>query len=167
MIKITLLKGHPECIPKLSYIWCEVFGQKWRPEVTADRISENLNRNLNEDFLPLTFIALNGDEAVGMCSLVQNDNIQPDFIYKHLSIEALAKIGWLSSLMIDSTHQKKGIGRLLINTIKKKAKALGLEKLYLFAFDPTIAGYYNLQGFRTIGTDEFKGYPVTVMETKL
>lgn len=42
-------------------------------------------------------------------------------------------------------------------------EVLGFKNLYLFAFDPTIPEYYSRLGWRTIGMDEFKGHPVTVM----
>ena len=37
-------------------------------------------------------------------------------------------------------------------------------KLYLFTFDPTIPAHYERLGWKTIGMDEFKPHPVTVME---
>jgi hypothetical protein len=42
-----------------------------------------------------------------------------------------------------------------------------LEKLYLFAFDPTLPAYYERLGWRKIGMDEFKSHHVTVMEIGL
>jgi N-acetylglutamate synthase-like GNAT family acetyltransferase len=112
----------------------------------------------------LTFVALAGDEPVGMCSLRENDGIKPDFIYKQLSEDALSKMGWLGTLVVTSAYQKQGIAQTLIDAVKNKAQELGLEKLYLFAFDPTIPEYYARLGWRTIGTDEFADKPVTVME---
>jgi hypothetical protein len=47
--------------------------------------------------------------------------------------------------------------------VKVKAKAMGFETLYLFAFDPTIPAYYERLGWKNMGMDEFKGHPVTVM----
>ena len=41
------------------------------------------------------------------------------------------------------------------------------KSAYLFAFDPTIPEYYGRLGWRTIGMDEFKSHPVTVMEVAL
>jgi len=38
MIKIALLKNHPEVIPALSKICYEVLGKIWMPEITINEI---------------------------------------------------------------------------------------------------------------------------------
>ena len=68
---------------------------------------------------------------------------------------------------MDPRYQKQGIGKMLADTTVKKAKELGFEKLYLFAFDSTIPEYYERLGWKKIGMDEFKFHPVTVMEIGL
>jgi len=50
---------------------------------------------------------------------------------------------------------------------QKKLKALGLNQIYLFIFDPTLPEYYTRLGWKTIGIDVFWTHPVTVRETKL
>jgi predicted N-acetyltransferase YhbS len=111
--------------------------------------------HLNDQYLPITFIALDDDIPVGMCSLRDNDGIRPE-LYP-----------WLGSLVVAPTYQKQGIGKMLINVTVKKSKQLGFEKLYLFAFDPAIPEYYERLGWKKIGIDEFKSHPVTVMEVTL
>jgi N-acetylglutamate synthase-like GNAT family acetyltransferase len=88
-------------------------------------------------------------------SLRENDGIRPDLT------------PWLGSLVVDPKYQKQGIGKMLIDVTVRQAKELGFEKLYLFAFDPTIPEYYERLGWRKIGMDEFKSHPVTVMEVEL
>ncbi len=56
---------------------------------------------------------------------------------------------------------------MLIDVTVLKAKELGFEKLYLFAFDPTIPEYYKRLGWSQICMDKFKSHPVTVMEVVL
>ena len=56
---------------------------------------------------------------------------------------------------------------MLVDVIVEKAKKLGFEKLYLFAFDPTIPEYYERLGWKKIGMDEFNAHPVTVMAVSL
>jgi N-acetylglutamate synthase-like GNAT family acetyltransferase len=56
---------------------------------------------------------------------------------------------------------------LLVDATKQKAIELGFKKLYLFAFDPSIPAYYKKLGWHTISMDEFKKYPITVMEITL
>jgi predicted N-acetyltransferase YhbS len=90
-----------------------------------------------------------------LCSLRDNDGIRPDLA------------PWLGSLVVDPAYQNQGIGTMLIDRTKQKARTLGFELLYLFAFDRTIPEYYERLGWRKIGMDEFKGYPVTTMEIAL
>ena len=154
MIKIDLLKNHPHAIPTLANIWHEVLGKIWMPEISIEEIEALTYEELKSD-MAITYIALYDKTPVGFCTLQLNEDIRPD-------------LGpWIADLVVDPQHQKQGIGKMLISTTIRAAKELDFEKLYLFTFDPAIPGYYNLHGFKTIGTDEFKGYPVTVMETKL
>mgnify|MGYP006322553705 CR=1 FL=1 len=155
MIKIDLLKNHPHAIPELAHIWHEVLGKIWSPDVPVERLISRFADRLNDKNLPINFVALDGDVPVGMCSLRKNDGIRPDLR------------PWLGSLVIDPKYQKQGIGKMLVDAAAEKAKELGFEKLYLFAFDPTIPEYYTRLGWKKIGMDEFKSHPVTVMEVGL
>ena len=115
MIKIDLLKNHPSAIPALADIWHEVLGKIWVPDVPAYSVITRLKESRNNQALPITFIALDGDLPVGMCSLRENDGIRPDLT------------PWLGSLVVDPKYQKQGIGRILIDVTVLKAKELGLE----------------------------------------
>jgi GNAT superfamily N-acetyltransferase len=110
---------------------------------------------LNDQVLPITFVALDADLPLGMCSLRENDGIRPDLT------------PWLGSLVVDPKYQKQGIGKMLADITLLKAKELGFEKLYLFAFDPTIPEYYERLGWKKICIDEFKSHLVTVMRREL
>lgn len=155
MIKIDLLKNHPSTIPTLANIWHEVLGKIWVPDISVERVIARFADHLNDQDLPITFIALDGDLPVGMCSLRENDGIRPDIT------------PWLGSLVVDPKYQKQGIGRMLIDMTLLKAKERGFKKLYLFAFDPTIPEYYKRLGWSQICMAEFKSHPVTVMEVAL
>ncbi len=152
MITIDLLKNHPDSIPRCAEIWHEVLGKIWLPDISVERVVLRFTEHLNEDILPITFVALDGEKPVGMCSLRYNDGIRPDLA------------PWLGSLVVDPEYQNQGIGSMLIDRTKQKARALGFERLYLFAFDQTIPEYYERLGWLKIGMDEFKDYPVTTME---
>lgn len=155
MIKIDLLKNHPDAIPELAHIWHDVLGKIWIPDVPVERVITRFADHLNDQDLPITFVALDGEIPVGMCSLRENDGIRPDLT------------PWLGSLVVDPKHQKQGIGKMLIDVTVQKAKELGFKKLYLFAFDPTIPEYYKRLGWSQICMDEFKSHSVTVMEVDL
>jgi GNAT superfamily N-acetyltransferase len=154
MIKINLLKNHPYAIPALATIWHEVLGKIWMPEIGIEEIESLYYEELQHD-TPLTYIALHDQIPVGSCTLELNGGIQPN-------------LGpWLGDLVVDPKYQKQGIGKMLVDVAFQKAKALGFEKLYLFAFDPAVPKYYERLGWKKIGMDEFKSHPVTVMELEL
>lgn len=155
MIKIDILKNHPNTIPTLAHIWHVVLGKIWVPDVPVERVITRLEESRNDQALPITFIALDGDLPVGMCSLRENDGIRPDLT------------PWLGSLVVDPKYQNQGIGKMLVDVAVRQAKERGFKKLYLFAFDPTIPEYYERLGWKKIGMDEFKSHPVTVMEVEL
>ena len=155
MIKIDLLKNHPNAIPRLAQIWHEVLGRLWVPDVPIERVEQNFLKHLNDQTLPLTFVAFHDDTPIGMCSLRENDGIRSDLM------------PWLGSLVVAQSYQKQGIAKKLMTVTQQKAGELGFKKLYLFAFDPTIPNYYATHGWEKIGIDEFKGHLVTVMEITL
>jgi GNAT superfamily N-acetyltransferase len=155
MITIDLLKNHRETIPALANIWHDVLGKIWVPDVPIERVITKFEDHLNDRDLPITFVAVDGDATVGMCSLRENDGIR------------LELTPWIGSLVVDSKYQKQGIGRMLLDVTLKKAEELGFKKIYLFAFDPKIPAYYQRLGWKKIGMDEFKSHPVTVMEIDL
>lgn len=151
MIEIQLLKDYPDSISSLAAIWCDVLGQKWMPDVGVQEMETYMNGWLNEG-LPLGHIAFSDGMPVGMCSLQWNDGIRDDLK------------PWLSDLVIDPAYQKQGIAKMLIDATKDKARSLGFEKLYLFAFDPLVSEYYGRLGWKKIGMDKFARHEVMVME---
>ena len=154
MITIAYLKYYSDRIPELAKIWHEVLGKIWMPEIGIEEIESLYYEELNQD-MPFTYIALYDEIPVGSCTLQLNEDVRPD-------------LGpWIGDLVVDPKYQKQGIGKMLIDVTVLKAKELGFEKLYLFAFDPTIPEYYERLGWRKIGMDEFKSHPVTVMEVVL
>ena len=154
MITIDLLKNKPDAIPALASIWHEVLGKIWMPEIGIEAIESLYYEELHRD-MPLTYIALYGEIPIGSCTLELKGGIRPD-------------LGpWIGDLVVDPKYQKQGIGKMLMAMTKQKARTLGFETLYLFTFDPTIPNYYERLGWQKIGMDEYKGYPVTVMETSL
>ena len=151
MITIELLEQHQTDIPILAKLWHELLGKIWVPDVSIERVEQKFYEHCNEDKLPLAFVARENGQPIGMCALRENDGIRPDLT------------PWLGSLMVDKRSQHHGVGQLLVDAVKVKAKTMGFETLYLFAFDPTIPAYYERLGWKTMGMDEFKGHRVTVM----
>lgn len=155
MFEIDLLKNHPHYIPQLSKIWHELLGKKWVPDVSIERVEMRFGEHLNDENLPLTWVAIQDNKPIGMCSLRVNDGIREDLT------------PWLGSLIVDQNYQKKGVAQQLMETVKVYAKDKGFQYVYLFTFDRTLPEYYKRYGWEVMGTDVFKSHPVTVMRVML
>lgn len=153
--QIDLLKNHPKKIDSLVQIWHQVLESKWIPDADLKKVKAEYHEHLNENFMPLTYVALFENQAVGMGSLRPNDGLQND-------------LGpWLGSLVVTPEFQNRKVGVMLIDAIKKKAKHLGFETLYLFTIDPTIPNYYQKLGWEPVSKDLFHHHPVTIMKIRL
>lgn len=49
MIKIDLLKNHPQAIPALAHIWHDVLGKPWMPEFGLEEIESLYHEDLKHD----------------------------------------------------------------------------------------------------------------------
>ncbi len=155
MIKIDLLKNHPNTIPALANVWHEVLGKIWFPELTIQEIESLTYDELNTCDETTSFVALYDEIPVGFCTFKLKEEFRPD-------------LGpWLADVVVAPKHQKQGIGKMLVDVAVRQAKKRCFKKLYLFAFDPTIPKYYERLGWKKIDMDEFKSHPVTVMEVEL
>jgi GNAT superfamily N-acetyltransferase len=155
MITIDLLKNHKNAVPQLAKMWHELLGKAWMPDVSIDYIEGLIGSWINDNTLPLAYVALKNNEIIGLGSLQNNCGIRFD-------------LGpWLGSLIVDRCYQKQGIGELLVTTIQEKAKQLGFNDLYLFTFDKALLRYYHRLGWTEIGIDDFCDKPVTIMKISL
>jgi N-acetylglutamate synthase-like GNAT family acetyltransferase len=155
MIEIDLLKNHPNAVHTLVKMWYEELGKLWAPDVPIEQSIERFQKHQNDKALPITLIALDGDLAIGMCSLRQNDGTRMQFE------------PCLGSLVVDPQYRGHGIGKILVEAIKQKAKQFGFDRLYLYTVDPTIHEYYIRLGWKKVGVDDFKGHPMLIMKTML
>lgn len=151
-ISIDMLKNHPDTIPSLAKIWQELIGKIWAPEISLNDIRHRFQQHTNDNCLPLTIAAFHAAQPVGMCSLRDNDGIHTDLK------------PWLGSLVVHPAYQNRGIGKMLIDSIKQKAQDLGFTTLYLFAHDKLTADYYIRAGWKIIEKTEFEHNEVIVMK---
>ena len=95
-IKIAYLKDHPDKIPALANLWHKVLGSIWAPDITIERVEQRFREHLNNNLLPMTVVAFDGNQLVGSVSLRESDGIRPDLM------------PWLGSLIVDKSYQKAG-----------------------------------------------------------
>lgn len=144
-----------EHIPVLAKLWYEEISRHWIPHSSVEKATQNLIEHSNTDRLPITYVALQNNQAIGMASLRDNDGIRPDLT------------PWLGSVIVDPKHRNAKVGEALINTVKDQAKLAGHKILYLLTLDPTIPSWYLRLGWEVIAHDQLFGHPVKIMRIAL
>ena len=152
MIKIKYLCEYPNHLSKVTQLWCDTIGKKWRPDAIQSNVEARFREHFNKDALPLTYIALDGEEVVGMCSLRSHDGLKSKYL------------PWLGSLCVEEAYRKRGIGKLLMKVIKEKAHKMGFQKLYLFTFEQEVADWYAGNGWKKVEDSTYEDKPVIIME---
>ena len=153
--EIKLLADCQQHIPALAKLWYEEISRHWSPDASIEKANEKLVGHLNQNKMPMAFVALLDDQAIGMVCLRETDGIRPGVA------------PWLGSLVVNPEYRGQKVGEALINTVKEQAKDFGHQILYLLAFDPTIPNWYARLGWKHIGDDELFGHRVSVMSISI
>ncbi|HYF98275.1 MAG TPA: GNAT family N-acetyltransferase [Coxiellaceae bacterium] len=154
-IEFKLLANCPEQLHRLARLHYEELARHWVPDISYERVEQRFKEHLNHNSLPLTWVAFENNHSVGMASLRVTDGIR------------LELTPWLGGLVVDPSHRGKKIGEELINQTKQKAREFGFEKLYLFAFNPTLPQWYEKLGWKFLDYDQLFGHKVTIMSINL
>jgi amino-acid N-acetyltransferase len=98
---------------------------------------EMLARSLNDLYenIQELFVVENKGKVIGCCAL-------------HVSWEDLAEI---KALAIDHKFQKKGLGTKLVVSCEKKAKTLGINKIFTLTFKP---GFFTRLDYKKIPKEQ-------------
>ncbi len=120
------------CEPITDWLW-RAFGCDQSREFFASIIQSSLN---GKD-LPVTFVALDGDQPVGTvgvwrCDLISRQDLFP----------------WLAALYITPARRGTGLSDQLQRHVIAWCQARGYPELYLYA---TCSGYYERFGWHYIG----------------
>lgn len=59
-------------------------------------------------------------------------------------------LGEVRSLVVDEGHERRGLGRLMVQRIVAEARAIGLRRLMALTYVPT---FFHRLGFRTVAKD--------------
>jgi N-acetylglutamate synthase-like GNAT family acetyltransferase len=147
--QIALLADYPELIPRLA---------KWRwdewghldPAGSLDEWKERLAKRVHRDRIPLTVIALEDEQPVGMASLLHYDMD----IRRDLSL-------WLAGVLVPPASRRRGIGSALVTVIEQHASALGVDILYLYTNNTQ--RFYAKLGWQVIEQESYRGQDVVLM----
>lgn len=159
-IKIRLLQQAPEHFAEVA-AWhhqeCERQGLQSTLAIRQQRLLLHVQNNV----LPKTIIALEGDQLIGCVSLV-NYNYRTD---SSVLIPANSAAVWLSNLYVTNEKRQQGIGSLLIEVAKKYADDFGAKELWLSAAEFT--DYYQKRDWEIVRKTRLGGRQVNVMRIAL
>lgn len=132
-VRISYLIEHPEYIPQLAQWlfkeWDVILGEK-TPEVRIKK----LNAHMNQDQLPIAWVAHENGQLLGTASLRVHD------------LEGREDLTpWLGGVFVGPDFRRRGIGAALCATVEEAARSRGIETLYLFTLDKQT--WYSLMGW--------------------
>lgn len=136
-LDICLLKDKP----KFLNICVQWSYDEWGKHVEGCTLSEMKKTyvsRLTGDGLPLMWIALKDDVAVGMVGLKKHG---------HSERENLSP--WLSSLYVDEQYRGRGLAQFLIEHTKQQAKIMGYRNIHLYT--SVSSSFYTHNGWEHIG----------------
>lgn len=137
-VKIERISQRPDKHADVAEMIYKEFAVKKEKPKTLNEVVE-LFVDETDGTLPIRFVALDGEEAVGTVSLVENDlTVRPELT------------PWLASLVVKSDYRSRGVGKLLLEETKKLAKSLGYQELYLRT--ETASEYYKKNGWTYLET---------------
>jgi len=150
---ITYLADHPEHLPAVAR-W--VHG-KWghlAPGRTVEQIEAAFATRLNRDRIPLTLIALEGEQLLGTASIyLQDMSTRPELT------------PWMASVFVAPEQRGRGIGSALVQAIEAQARGLGVARLYLFT--PDKQRFYARLGWSPLEWTEYRAERVLIMRKAL
>lgn len=154
-LRVELLKNCPEAIPVLAE-WIYEDWHSYDSSLTREKLIQGMNHRLNDDRLPLTFVALRDSAPVGIISL--KNRVPPEFS------DLDDGSPWGGSFHITAEERNQGLGETLATVLVTIAKRLGYEKIYFYTSNPKNVGWYTARGAEIIDERPFHGHVVTVMK---
>ena len=154
-IAIDYLANCPELIDglaRLSFLeWQDVYQQR---KQTLKHSVKNYRERMNTDRLPLTLVALQASELVGMVSLKFHDmDTRPDLD------------PWLGGLLVLPEWRNRGVGTTLMRRATEEARRLNVPRLYLWTH--TAERLYHKLGWQVVEQANYFGKKAVVMQIDL
>lgn len=147
-MRIENLADHPEYVETVARWQWDEWGTDPADSLAARIV--DLRDQTEPDRIPTTYLALDGDEALGAASLVEDD------MSAHRELSP-----WLASVYVAPAARGRGVASALVRRVVAQAAAMGVARLYLYT--PDAQGLYAKLGWRVIATERFEEHPVTIM----
>lgn len=153
-MQVIDLKSATQHIPQLAQWHHQEWAHLSSADATVTILIEQMSEYLSDAAIPKMFICEEANQVMGSSSLITAD------------MDSRTDLSpWLANVYVDANHRNKGLGKLLVNAVVDYAKALGLQKIYLFTADK--ADFYQALGWSIISREDYKGGRVTIMEYEL
>lgn len=153
---IHYLGDHREVIPVLA-TWMYNEWSYLYPDMTLHYTVSLLQERTNKEKLPLTLLAVEAGEPVGMVSLTTFD--------RETRTDAPH---WLTSLYVVKPWRGRLIGSCLVKNAEEKAAELGICKLFLFTTDIMLPEqFYSKLGWIMKEKTLYHSHHVITMEKDL
>jgi GNAT superfamily N-acetyltransferase len=128
-----------------SIIADRVWRAWWEPRgYPLSFVDELVQRNLNDEPIPLALVAHDGSTFLGTASVIESDlDERPDYT------------PWVAAVWVEPEYRLNGIGAALVRAGAEKAHTLGLDPAYLSAL-PLKHGFYERLGWRLVEAEVTK-----------
>lgn len=148
-MKIELLADHPGLAERVGRWYWNEWGQ-----VAGESLADSIRKTeayVSREGPPMIVLARDGDELQGAAQLkVREMDIFPDFEY------------WLGGVYVPESARGRGIASRLVDEVMSRARAVGIERLYLQT-ERLDGGLYGRHGFEPMEEVVYKGVRVLVM----
>jgi len=154
-LRLELLKNCPETIPVLAE-WIYEDWHTYDASLTKERLTKGFKGRLNNNQLPLTFVALKSSKPVAVTSLKSEEAPELSDLQDGSC--------WQGSLHVIPKERNQGLGVEMIKFQATVAKRLGYETIRLYISNPEKARWYSEQGAEMIEIRPFRGHSITIMQ---
>ncbi len=117
-LRIEYLADCPAVLSQLEKWFLQEWAPYYGPDGPGDAV-EDLRSSRNRRALPITLVALKGDELCATGAL------------KAESVETHKHLGpWVAALLVTPKYRRQGIRGQLVDALEELARELGFEQLY-------------------------------------
>jgi GNAT superfamily N-acetyltransferase len=153
-MKIDLLKYHPQHIPALA-AWFKAESPEYFQNQSLEQIAhENFVARLNDEVLPISFLAHEGASPIGTVALLEES------ITTHRHLQP-----WVAGLHVDPAFRHRGVGMSLVQAAVERAIALGFPCLY--AGISRAEEHYLARGWEVFEKVMYYGKPLSIIRLDL
>jgi N-acetylglutamate synthase-like GNAT family acetyltransferase len=151
-MRIEYLADRPAALRRLA----EWKHQEWghlRSGDTVEKREARIAATSNRAHIPLTVVALEGDEVLGCASLIDHD------MQTRMELEP-----WLAGVYVGEGYRRRGIGAELVRRIMSEAGKLKVPLLYLYTVNSE--RFYAALGWTFLERTSYLGHDVVIMTYK-